>query len=203
MAAVTAAPPRSGSSPSLRILVITVAAMAVAVVGVAYGSALALTILGPGAGVAAGVHHINDPVPTSFGTVGVEFVRSVDGLTHRALSGATHGVSGLVDEDHAQIQTAVSLTNDLNKPIDFTTKQFRLLVIAGGKTTAQAPSSGDLPNTRVLPHAGIQGHLSFVVPRSGARLQLEFADPGSAKPIVIELGNAAFGPQPDTSHSHQ
>ncbi|MCW2506817.1 MAG: hypothetical protein JWO79_5101 [Actinomycetia bacterium] len=202
MAAVTAAPRRTGSVPNLRILLVTLIAMAIAVVGVAYGSALALTIVGPGAGQASGVHHINDPVPTSFGTVGVEFVRSVDGLTHRALSGATHGVSGLVDEDHAQIQTAVSLTNDLNKPIDFTTKQFRLLVTASGKTTAQAASSGDLPNTRVLPHAGIQGHLSFVVPRSGARLQLEFTDPGSAKPIVIELGNAAFGAQPDTGHSH-
>jgi hypothetical protein len=202
MAAVTAAPRLRGFNPNLRILLVTVIAMAVAVVGVAYGSALALTILGPGEGAAAGVHHINDPVPTSFGTVGVEFVRSVDGLTHRALSGATHGVSGLVDEDHAQIQTAVSLTNDLNKPIDFTTKQFRLLVTANGKTTAQASSSGDLPNTRVLPHAGIQGHLSFVVPRSGARLQLEFTDPGSAKPIVIELGNAAFGAEPDAGHSH-
>jgi hypothetical protein len=199
MAVVTVTPPQ------VRKTTIVTALAAIAVIaGVAWGSALALQIAGPGAGAAGGdgVHHISDPVPTSFGTVGVEFVRSVDGVTSRSLNGASHGVSGLVDGDHAQIQTAVSLTNDLDKPISFTTKQFRLLVTVKGKTTPQTAASGDLPNTRILSRGGIQGHLSFVVPRSGAQLALEFTDPGRAKPVVIQLGDAAFGPRPAASHSH-
>jgi hypothetical protein len=111
-------------------------------------------------------------------------------------------VSGLVDDAHAQIQTAVSLTNDLDKPVAFDTRQFRLLVTAKGKTTPQTAATGDLPNTRILPHAAIQGHLSFVVPRSGSQLALEFTDPGTRKPILIQLGDSEFGPQPPSSHSH-
>ena len=198
----TVAVPRQAAS-RLRIVLVSVIALGLAIAGAAYGSALALRILDPAAPAGSGAHHINDPVPTSFGTVGVEFVRSIDGLSHRALNGASHGVSGLVDEDHGQIQTAVSLTNELDTPVQFRTGQFRLLVTANGKTQAQAAAGGDLPDTRILPHAGIQGHLSFVVPRAGARLRLEFTDPGSAAPIVIELGDAAFGPQPQSTHSHQ
>jgi hypothetical protein len=199
MAAVAFTPPQSRRTTILAAVVAVVVGL-----GVAWGSALAMQLAGPGGGAAggSGAHHINDPVPTSFGTVGVEFVRSVDGVSHRALSGASHGVSGLVDDAHAQIQTAVSLTNDLDKPVNFDTRQFRLLITAKGKTTTQTAATGDLPNTRILPHAAIQGHLSFVVPRSGSQLALEFTDPGTAKPILIQLGDAEFGPQPESSHSH-
>jgi hypothetical protein len=174
-----------------------------AVVGV--GTALALRALGIPFGTSArdtGVHHISDDVPTSFGIVAVEYVRTVDGVTHRSLNGASHGVSGLVEGDHVQIQTAVAITNRSERPISYTTAQFRLLVTTNGKTTAQEPSGGDLPNMRILPHAGIEGHLSFTVPRTGAQLALEFTDPGRPTPILIDLGPADFAPQSDPSHSH-
>jgi hypothetical protein len=198
MAVITAVPPQSRRTGLAAVL----AGLAV-VAGVTWGSGLALDRISPpdaGAAGGPGGYGITDPVPTSFGTVGVEFVRAVDGVTNRALKGGSHGVSGLVDPEHAQIQTAVSLTNDLDTPFAFKTSQFRLLVTANGKTAAQSASSGDLPNSRILPHAGIQGHLSFVVPRTGAQLALEFTDPGRAKPVVIQLGEAEFGPRAAGSH---
>jgi hypothetical protein len=152
-----------------------------------------LTALGDlglaGASRPAVLHRINEDVHTSFGIVNVEFVRQVDGVTHRALSGASHGISGLVDADHAQIQVAVAITNRVSHPISYKAQQFRLLAIRGGKTIALGVQAGDLPNSRVLPNAGIEGHLDFTVPRGVTHLTLEFRDPGANKPVLIDLGS--------------
>lgn len=153
-----------------------------------------------GRATTSSAHHINDDVRTSFGIVAVEFVRQVDGLTHRALSGATHGVSGLVDSGHAQIQVAVAITNRTEAPIRYTSDQFRLRITSKGKTRLQNIKGGDLPDARVLPHAGIEGHLDFTVPRRHASLALLFDDPGRADPIVIDLGAADFSAQ--QAHHH-
>lgn len=148
-------------------------------------------------------NQINDDVKTSFGIVAVEFVRQVDGLTHRSLAGASHGVSGLVNGDHAQIQVAVAITNRTEKPIEYTSKQFALQITRKGRTTTQAVGGGDLPDSRVLPHAGIEGHLSFTLPRKAASLALLFHDPGRAEPILIHLGPAHFrAPRDDLHHTH-
>jgi hypothetical protein len=193
MSTVTVAAPRGR-----RTSIAAVLAVAAVALGVLQGVRLTL---GPADSGQSSGYHISDDVPTSFGIVAVEYVRAVDGVTHRALSGATHGVSGLVDSDHAQIQTAVAITNRTQAPITYSSKQFRLLVTSKGKTTVQDPSGGDLPDMRILPHAGIEGHLSFVVPRSGARLELRFTDPGRAVPIVIDLGPTDFTRTSDT-HAH-
>lgn len=148
-------------------------------------------------------HHINDDVKTSFGIVAVEFVRQVDGVTDRALSGATHGVSGLVDAGHAQIQVAVAITNRTEAPINYTSDQFRLRITQRGKSSVQEIRGGDLPDARVLPHAGIEGHLNFTVPRQSAGLALLFQDSGKKAPIVIDLGAADFTAQSsDSLHAH-
>jgi hypothetical protein len=193
MSTVTVAAPRGR-----RTSIAAVLAVAAVALGVLQGVRLTL---GPADSGQSSGYHISDDVPTSFGIVAVEYVRAVDGVTHRALSGATHGVSGFVDSDHAQIQAAVAITNRTQAPITYSSKQFRLLVTSKGKTTVQDPSGGDLPDMRILPHAGIEGHLSFVVPRSGARLELRFTDPGRAVPIVIDLGPTDFTRTSDT-HAH-
>lgn len=191
---------------------VTVAAPSMRRTGIAAVLALVLIALGLGRGIDLAVdsfavpsppssYGISDDVPTSFGIVAVEYVRSVDGVTHRALNGASHGVSGLVDGDHAQIQTAVALTNRTGAPIAYSSKQFRLVVTTAGGSTYQDPGGGDLPDMRILPRAGVEGHLSFVVPRKGARLSLQFTDPGRPVPIVIDLGEADFTPATD-QHAH-
>jgi hypothetical protein len=182
-----------------RTVIAAVLALIVVALGLARGADIAFeSTTGPSTG---GGYGISDDVPTSFGIVAVEYIRAVDGVTHRALNGASHGVSGLVDGDHAQIQTAVAITNTTAAPITYTSKQFKLLVTKAGKTTVQDPSGGDLPDMRIMPRAGIEGHLSFVVPRSGARLALQFTDPGQAVPIVIDLGAADFTRKSDP-HLH-
>jgi hypothetical protein len=181
-----------------------VAALGVVLVGLAMAAGLV------GAGVAGrgllnrdpALHQIGDDVPTSFGIVAVEFVRSVDGLSSRSLAGATHGVPGLIDTGHTRIQAALAVTNREPQPLQFSVDQVRLRVTIGDRTTVQRPVGGDLPDTRVLTDAGIEGHLDFVVPRQGARLALLFRDPASSSPVVINLGRTDFATAGSGEHTH-
>ena len=147
---------------------------------------------------------IGDDVPTTFGIVAVEFVRSVDGVSHRALAGANHGVSGYVDQGQQQIQVAVALTNRGSKPMSYTVRDFQLRATVKGKTTVLRATSGDLPDGRILPSAGIEGHLDFTLPAADAVGTLLFHDPvgpAGKAPVAIELGTiAATGPA--ATHSH-
>lgn len=134
---------------------------------------------------------ISDDVPTSFGIVAVEFVRSVDQTSHRALPRVTHGVSDLVGSSRQQIQVAVALTNQKRQPLKYTVRQFELHVTTAGKTSVLAATSGDLPDGRILPDAGIEGHLDFTLPAAKSAISLHFRDPGTSAPIVIDLGAVA------------
>ncbi len=148
-------------------------------------------------------NQLNEAVPTSFGIVAAEFVRQLNGLTTRSLAGASHGVSGLVSSDSAAIQVSVALTNQTDFPIQYTAEQFELRVTRNGQSSVQAVQGGDLPDTRIYPHAGIEGHVTFVVPRRDAELELIFHDPGRVEPIAIDLGPADFkAPRGDTEHIH-
>lgn len=183
-------------------------AVVVTVLGAAFASVAALAVR-PGA-VSEEIavqeargNRLNDAVPTSFGIVAAEFVRQLDGLTTRSLAGASHGVSGLVTSENAAIQVSVAITNQTDSPINYTSDQFWLRVTQDGRTSMQPVQGGDLPDTRVFPHAGIEGHLTFTVPREDADLALLFRDPGREDPIVIDLGSAAFqAPRGETQHLH-
>lgn len=200
MTAVAAAP----EGRTVRLLALSLISMIL--VGSGLGLVTAMGDLGlrvglPGTGSAP--HRINDDVKTSFGIVAVEFVRQVDGVTHRALGGASHGVSGLVNADHAQIQVAVAITNRLDHPISYTSRQFRLLVTTKSRSSVLRVRGGDLPDARVLPHAGIEGHLDFTLPRGVQRLTLQFRDPGAAQPVLIYLGSTGTSAkQGGSDHEH-
>jgi len=146
------------------------------------------------------VNTIGDDVSSSFGVVAVAYVRSVGGVTNRALAGSSHGVSGLVTSKQQRIQVAVSITNRSNLPINHKSSQFTLLVTQGGKTRSLKPAAGNLPDMRVLPHAGIEGHLGFTLPLKPVTLTLQYRDPGRAQPIVIDLGD--FTSRPGTTEHH-
>jgi len=144
---------------------------------------------------------IGDDVPTSFGIVAVEFVRNVDGVSHRALAGATHGVSGYVEAGKQQVQVAVALTNRGKYPLAYAVRQFQLRVTVKGKTTLLRATAGDLPDGRILPDAGIEGHLDFTLPAADALASLLFHDAGAKAPVVIHLGTIAVT-APGAVHSH-
>ncbi|MEP6665667.1 MAG: hypothetical protein ABJA81_04375 [Nocardioidaceae bacterium] len=187
--------------------VAVIAAAAVIVAGISMTAGLlstgGLTRPGPlgGLEMRSSTHKIGDDVKTSFGIVAVECVRSLDGLSSRSLAGATHGVPGFVDAQHAQVQAALAVTNRNATPLLFRVDQVRLRVVIGDHTSLLRPVSGDMPDTRVLTDAGIGGHLDFVVPRKGAHLTLLFDDPGSRDPVLIDLGKTDYAPA-GSGHDH-
>ncbi len=177
-----------------------------------YGLAMAMGLFnshqliipaGPGGQVAysAPTDQIGVDVESSFGVVAVEYVKALEGLSSRSLAGATHGVPGLVDTKHVQVQAALSVTNRSSAPLNFTVGQVTLRVTRGGETTTVEPVTADIPDTRVLPDAAIEGHVDFVIPRQRAQLTLVFQDPGRTDPILLDLGRPNF-PDPVAGHDH-
>jgi hypothetical protein len=189
----------AGSRARSRSAAVVATALATAVLGLM----LSVRILHPG-GQHAGADRafaIGDDVPTSFGVVAVEFVRGVDGVSHRALAGANHGVSGYVDAGKVQIQVAVALTNRSRRALGYTVRDFTLRATVKGRTSVLAATAGDLPDGRILPDAGIEGHLDFTLPAGNATASLIFHDSGARAPVRIDLGTIAAAPA-DPAHSH-
>jgi hypothetical protein len=177
-------------------------AVLIALAATAAGVMIVARMVSPTPSAPPAAFGIGDDVPTSFGIVAVEFIRSVDGVNHRALAGATHGVSGLVDADHRQLQVAVALTNRRSRALDYTVRQFELTATTAGHSTTLSATAGDLPDGRILPDAGIEGHLDFTLPAADAALKLRFRDPGAAAAVVIDLGSVGKpGAAPGHSHS--
>jgi len=175
--------------------------LATALIVAVAGVLLSVRVLNPAPPPKPSTFGIGDDVKTSFGIVAVEFVRSVDGVSHRALAGANHGVSGYVDQGQQQIQVAVALTNRGAHPLAYSVRQFQLVVTVAGKTSVLKATAGDLPDGRILPDAGIEGHLDFTLPAATAALSLRFADPGAPTPVVIDLGTVTAG-APAPTHTH-
>jgi hypothetical protein len=136
-------------------------------------------------------------VRASFGWLAVADLRTLPGLTPRALGGVTHFPS-YVPQTAMQIQVGVVLTNVLDAPLRYDPQQFRLR--AGSRTTRA--SGGSTLATAVEPRASLEAHLDFVVPRGGSRLRLEFRDPGRLRPIVIDLGRAKERAVKVEGHAH-
>jgi hypothetical protein len=178
---------------------VVAAALATTVLGIL----LSVRILHP-AGASGGGNRtftIGDDVPTSFGIVAVEFVRGVDGVSHRALAGANHGVSGYVAAGKVQIQVAVALTNRSRRALGYTVRDFTLRATIKGRTSVLSATAGDLPDGRILPDAGIEGHLDFTLPAGNATGTLLFHDSGARAPVRIDLGTIAASAS-NPAHSH-
>jgi hypothetical protein len=130
-------------------------------------------------------HGTATSVRASFGSLAIADVRTLPGLSARALAGVTHFPS-YVPPTAMLVQLAVVLTNELDRSVRYVPDQFRLR--AGSRT--RRTSGGSTPATGLKPHASLDVRLDFVVPRAGSRLQLEFRDPRRRRPIVIDLGRA-------------
>jgi hypothetical protein len=144
-------------------------------------------------------------IPTTFGVVAVEHAEKINGTTAKQLGGSTHGIAGRVAPNKVQVQASITLTNLLDEPVAYDPRQFRLLV-GKNRKPATTVKSNLRPGT-LQPDASIDGRLSFVAPRTGSQLWIEFTDPRRAKPILIDLGrtgktppNAFDGFQHDKSH---
>lgn len=150
---------------------------------------------GAAAALPSGPFGVSQDVPTSFGAFAVENVQKVAGTTAKELGGKTHGISGKVEPNKQQIQTSVVLTNLTDRPVAYEPTQFRLLV-GRDRDPARSVRSSLKPGT-LQPSAAIDGRFTFLAPRTGSKLWLEFTDPGRAKPILVDLGKT--GTTPDSA----
>jgi hypothetical protein len=142
-------------------------------------------------------------IPTSFGAVAIDNVEKVNGLTAKALSGVTHGISNYVPPNKVQVQASVTLTNLLNdRSQPYTPTQFRLLVGKDRKPVGEVRAS--FRPGRLQPGASITGQLKFVAPRNGSNLWIEFTDPKRSEPMLIDLGRTGVTPEGafDGFHKH-
>jgi hypothetical protein len=142
-------------------------------------------------------------IPTSFGAVAIDNVEKVNGLTAKALSGVTHGISNYVPPNKVQVQASVTLTNLLNdRSQAYSPTQFRLLVGKNRKPVKDVRAS--FRPGRLQPGASISGQVKFIAPRNGSKLWIEFTDPKRAKPMLIDLGKTGRTPDNafDGFHKH-
>ena len=155
-----------------------------------FGVALAVDVVG-----GTGAHDHTGPATdgiglsqeTSFGQVTVQDAEKLGGLTSKSVAGVTHGVQNLVTQDNAEVQVSILLTNLSDRSVAYSPGQFQLRV---GRKAARVPArdTNVVPGT-LLAGASIEGRVGFVVPRATSELVVEFADPGSSRPIVIPLGS--------------
>jgi hypothetical protein len=168
-----------------------VAVIFVALALVAFGAVVAVGIVRSGAadarlGLPNGPFGTAQDIPTSFGALGVESVQRINGLTAKQLSSSNHGIAHLIRPGQVRVQTSVTFTNLLDKPVAYSPSQFRL--IAGGKGKPRAPFSSSIRAGTLQPSASIDAIISFVVPANGNKLQMAFYDRGRKAPLLVDLG---------------
>jgi hypothetical protein len=136
----------------------------------------------------------------SFGVVSADHVERTPGPSARALSGVTHGISGLVPPGRAQILVTVTLTNLRRRRVQPYSPA--LFTLRAGRGRPLAPAGATVRPGTLQPGASIQGRVAFVVPRSGRRLVLTVHDPGGP-PVAIRLGRVTrLRGAPPAGHVH-
>lgn len=137
---------------------------------------------------------------TWFGVLSVEPPQLVHGVTAKALAGNAHGIAGYVAPDRQLVQVPVTLYNDLERPVRYDPRWFRVVSTNRRSTPRRPPSRGrnvrasrSAPasasfNAGVLqPRTAISGQVSFVAPRNGGWLRLELREPGR-RTLAMALG---------------
>ena len=194
--------PAVASRAPLIALVLSVVALAAGGVGISIGL-IDRGAAQPAVPALKGPFGVSQDIPTSFGAVAIDNVEKVNGLTAKALSGVTHGISNYVPPNKTQVQASVTLTNLLGtKTVDYSPTQFRLLVGRKRKPVKDVRASFR-PGT-LQPNASISGQVKFIAPRTGSQLWIEFTDPNRAKPMLIDLGRTGRAPEGafDGFHAH-
>jgi hypothetical protein len=180
----------------------------VAIVALVAGLALAGTMIailtltaGHEDGGLPGTSAIGHPITTTFGTITVEGAETLGGLTSGDLGGVTHGIQNLVLSDKAQVEVTVLLANTGDAPVRVTPSQFQLIV--EGTPDPVAPTGSTMRPLSLEPGASVEASLTFVVPQSGARMTVGYADPGNAAAVSVPIGILGQVPAvPDDGHAH-
>ncbi|HSP27377.1 MAG TPA: hypothetical protein VLN74_02425 [Ilumatobacteraceae bacterium] len=152
-----------------------------------------------GASVSGAGPGVGDTVATSYGTITVQHVETIDGLTTQELGGMSHGIADLVQTDEAQVLVSVLLANASDDPIFVEPGQFALLV--EGSTDALVPTSSTVKPLELQPGASVEASVIFVAPLSGAAISIGYSDP-TGSVVVIPAGGLDQAPVGDTTDDH-
>jgi hypothetical protein len=136
------------------------------------------------------------PAPTSFGSVEVESVQQIRGLTPKALAGMTHGIQSLVKADQLQVQLVLALRNARGSTTDYDPAQFVVrLGRPGGKSKTYSSVSTSVRAGRLAARSSMETTIGFVIPRfnpKGTRISLELRERGR-QPLALDLGRVRPG----------
>jgi hypothetical protein len=142
---------------------------------------------------------VGEPVATSYGTITVEHIETIDGLTAQDLGGMSHGIADLVETDEAQILVSVLAVNGSDEPVLVEPGQFALFV--DGSTDALVPTSSTIKPLTLQPGARVEASVIFVAPLSGAEISVGYSDPGGSV-LVIPAGGLDRAPVGSTTNDH-
>jgi hypothetical protein len=139
---------------------------------------------------------------TTFGSIAISAVETVDGLSAADLGGMTHGVSGLVPATQAEVLVGIVITNASDRRVRIDPAAFGLVVDGADPLPA---SGGTLIPVGLSPGADLEARIAFVVPRTAATATLRYADPGGGS-VALAAGQIVTGPAPNPApedgHDH-
>jgi len=135
---------------------------------------------------------VGQSVRTTFGDLVVQTVVARPSDTSSAL--AIDGVNGVTaPPGDVWVEVSAAVTNLTNRPRPYGADRFRLLLGRAG--LAMAPARTSPAETSLLPISSGERLLAFLVAKSHPDLWLQFDDPGSARPVLLDLGRV--GPLPN------
>jgi hypothetical protein len=142
---------------------------------------------------------VGDSLPTSYGTITVQHVETIDGLTMQDLGGMSHGIADLVQTDETQILVSVLVVNDSDDPVFVEPGQFALFV--EGSTDPLVPTSSTIKPLTLQPGASVEASVVFVAPLSGAEISVGYSDPGGPV-LVVPAGGLDQAPARVATDDH-
>jgi hypothetical protein len=190
-----------------RATVLLIVATAVAVAG--YGASLIPGTLGTQQAKPTALHAlkhkpvfaIRESAPMSFGALQVVDARVAPGLTNQQLGGMSHGISGLIGANTAQLQVSMEMTNSTYDPAPWSAADFRVEAARTGREFAAV--GGTKESGKLAPGASLDLVLNYVVPRNGDHFTLSVRDGQSLVRVhLIEVGKAPAGTK-GLDHAHE
>jgi hypothetical protein len=140
--------------------------------------------------VHTGAPGLGVPTATSFGSVEVESVEQIRGLTPKALSGMTHGIQSLVKLDQMQVQLVLALRNSRGQTVAYDPADFVLRLTGARKAKTYSSVNTSVRAGTLAPRSAMETTVGFVIPRfnpKGTRLSLEFRESGR-RALTLDLG---------------
>jgi hypothetical protein len=122
-------------------------------------------------------------------TFTVTHVEQVAGLSDAELGGMSHNIQGLVTDKQQLVRVALTVSAG-GRTTTFDPAVLRLY--AAGAKVGLPPSGGSFSHGTLAAHARIEGSLSFVVKRNGARLSLGVDGARGSVPL-LQLDSAPAG----------